>query len=70
MARIVITIEDKPNGGVSVTSDPNVETIMAMDMSGAGWTSAHGLAMHVLNLVWQKFKSKKNSPLILPVIRS
>jgi hypothetical protein len=70
MAKVTIVIEDRPNGGVSCTADPNFETIMAMDMSGTGWTSAHGLAMHILNLVWKKFKTKNNSPLILPGIRS
>ena len=48
MARIVITVEDKPNGGVSVTSDPNFETMMAMDLSGQTLTSAHGYAFSML----------------------
>lgn len=70
MAKITIVIEDTPNGGVSCVATPNFETMMAMDMSGAGWTSAHGLAMFILNQVWKKHKAKAPSPLILPGLRT
>ena len=49
MARITITIEDLPEGGVSVVSDPNFETMAMMDRSGHRLTSAHGYAISTLN---------------------
>lgn len=62
MAKIVIEIEDLPGNKVKVTSTPNFETMMAMDISGHTLTSAHGYAFKVLNTI--RAESQKNSPLI------
>lgn len=48
MAKVTITIEDKGDGNVSVKSDPNFETMMAIDKSGNQLTNAHGYAMCAL----------------------
>lgn len=60
MATIVITIEDKPDGGVKIVSNPSFETMMMMTQSGEALTSAHGYALHVLNEI--RHESKRQSP--------
>jgi hypothetical protein len=56
MPRVVITIEDKEDGNVKVSSDPNFETMMAMDISGQKLTNAHGYAMAALLRVRERSK--------------
>ena len=60
MAKITITIEDKPNGTVSVQATPNFETMMKMEVSGHTLTSAHGYALLALNAI--RNESKKKDP--------
>lgn len=66
MARVVITIEDTGPNGVRVVSEPNFETMMKMDLSGIGLTSAHGYALRALNAIRE---SAKSSRLIINVPR-
>jgi hypothetical protein len=66
MAKITIVIEDKPEGGVEVKSDPNFETMAKMDNSGHSLTSAHGYAIFALNCI-RKAGSKKNSSIIAEI---
>ena len=62
MAKAVITFEDLPNGKVKVVSEPNFETLMAMDLSGNSLTAAHGYLFSVLNHITKL--SKQNGPII------
>lgn len=61
MARIVIVIEDKPEGRVRVVSDPTFETMANMKQSGHAWTAAHGYALSCINHLTAV--SKKMGPL-------
>lgn len=69
MAKITITIEDKPEGKVGIKSEPNFETMMKMDISGEKITCAHGYAFALLNKAREI--SKSNNPLIrrIPLIK-
>lgn len=49
MAKVTIVIEDKPGNKVTIVSDPNFETMLKMDLSGAALTSGHGYAIAMLN---------------------
>lgn len=60
MARINITVEDIGNNKVRITSEPNFETMMKMNLSGEALTSAHGYALAMLNIAREE--SKKNAP--------
>lgn len=63
MAKIVITVEDKLDGGVSVVSDPNFDTMMRGKVSGQlDLTAAHGYAICALNAILEA--SKKQNPKI------
>lgn len=69
MAKIIITIEDTESGNVKITSTPNFETMMKMDVSGETFTSAMGYAFALLNHAWKL--GKKKSPIIreIPKLR-
>ncbi|OPX89076.1 MAG: hypothetical protein A4E53_01684 [Pelotomaculum sp. PtaB.Bin104] len=60
MAKIVITIEDLPNGKVKTSCDPNFDTMIRMHISGTPFTAAHGYALAALNKIVEE--SKKNCP--------
>jgi hypothetical protein len=50
MAKITITIEDLPNGNVSIVANPTVEEMIKGTMSNArGFTAAEGYAMGLCN---------------------
>ncbi len=66
MAKIIIEIEDREDGKVTVTSNPNFETMMAMDTSGHSLTAGHGYALMMLNTVWRESKKVTSSVLHLP----
>lgn len=66
MARITLTIEDKPNGNVSVIADPTFETMIKMNISGDNLTSAHGYALSCINHIRRLSKSGKGD-LIAPM---
>jgi hypothetical protein len=69
MAKVTITIEDRPDGRVSIKAQPNFETLMQKDMSGATWTSAEGMAVFILNRVFQHSKQKAPSKIWIPGIK-
>lgn len=69
MAKITIHIEDLPGDKVKVTSDPSMETMIKMDISGNKLTSAHGYAFNLLNNF--RHLGKMNDPnlkLIIPKV--
>jgi len=67
MAKIVITVEDQPDGNVKVVATPNFETMMQMNASGAAkLTSAHGYALRALNAIIEGSKEKGPSQIIIP----
>ena len=66
MAKIVITIEDDLDGKVKMKADPSFEKIVRMANSGAQMTSAHGMAIFIINRVLdQKRKQQQQSRIIL-----
>lgn len=60
MAKVTITVEDMPNGRVSIKAEPNFETMMKLDISGHTLQPAHGLAIAMLNEA--RRISKSNDP--------
>lgn len=66
MAKVTIEIEDRPDGMVKITATPNFETMMAMDASGEKLTSAHGLALWMLNRTREESKRKEPTLIHLP----
>lgn len=64
MAKIVITIEDMPNGNVSIKSNPTFEDIAKKDLSGETLTNADGYAIAMLNRARQIGKSKESTNLV------
>lgn len=60
MARVTITIEDLPGNKVKVEANPNFETMMKMIDAGHDMTSAHGLALAMVNRAREE--SKKRGP--------
>lgn len=70
MAKVTITIEDLPTGGVKVVSDPNFETIMKLHISGHALTAAHGYALAALNEIRAKGKEPGNQlKVLIPRVR-
>lgn len=61
MAKVTITIEDTPNGMVSVKAEPTFETMAKANMSGNGLTSAQGYAVSALLHVRLAAKKQKSS---------
>lgn len=59
MAKIVITIEDMPGGGVKTESTPKFAAMMRMVQSGHPLTSAHGYAMTALNAILESNKRNR-----------
>jgi hypothetical protein len=69
MARVVITIEDQPNGTVKVVAEPNFATMAQMTASGHELTSAHGYALRALNSIREAAKEQSNTlGIIIPRI--
>ena len=64
MAKVVITIEDKDNGNVSVKANPDFDTLMKMDMSGSGWTGSQGIAFACLGWLWRALKSPEANNIV------
>lgn len=61
MTKITITIEDLPDGKVSVKAEPNFEMMARMDASGHGLTSAHGYALRALNAIREASREQAHS---------
>ena len=70
MARIVITIEDKPGNKVSITADPSMEQMFSMDRSGHDLTSAHGYAFRMLNEARRVSKEMNPTKILIPRVRN
>ena len=64
MSKIVITIEDMPNGNVSIKSNPTFEEIAKKDLSGETLSNADGYAIAMLNRARQIGKSTESTNLI------
>lgn len=60
MSRIVIIIEDLPNGGVEVHANPTFESMASQVASGNDLTPAQGYAMKCINVI--RAVSKKQTP--------
>lgn len=70
MARIVITVEDMPDGTVKTVMDPPFATLMQMNASGHTLTSAHGYALRAVNAIRDAAKDQSNTlGLIIPKVR-
>lgn len=67
VAKIVITIEDLPNGKVKVVASPNAEQMIRQKMAGHDWTAAHGYAFCALNEVRKQSKLLA-SKIIIPKV--
>jgi hypothetical protein len=65
MSRVVITIEDKPEGGVKCECTPNFETMMMKENSGNRLTSAEAYAVHVLNALRKASKEQASALKVL-----
>lgn len=59
LRKVTLTFEDKPDGKVSVTSDPSFETMCQMEISGHGLSSANGYALVAINAIRNASKSKE-----------
>jgi len=68
MAKVVITFEDKPGGGVSVTSFPSFELLIKKDMSGESWTSAESYAIYALNQLREESKRQDPMKILIPQV--
>ncbi len=64
MAKIIITVEDLPNGKVSVVANPSFETMCKIHVSGNTLTSAHGYAMTMMRVVRDVAKSQQKGIIV------
>lgn len=70
MPKIVITIEDLPNGQVKIEATPNFATLMKMDISGHSLTPAHIYGLRMLNEALKLSKVNETPHLIeIPRVR-
>lgn len=70
MAKVTLTIEDLPDGKVKVTSDPKMEVLIKMEVSGYGLSSAEGYAFACLNKIREISKSNSaDNKIIIPRLR-
>jgi hypothetical protein len=67
MSKVIIEIEDLPNDKVKITSTPNFETMMKMDISGEGLSGCHGYAFSLLNHA--RKLAQQSSPIIREIPR-
>lgn len=68
MAKVTITLEDNPEGGVKCVADPSYEILMTIHTSGHEWTSAQAYAMFVLNQLRKESKNQKPTKILIPRI--
>lgn len=64
MSTIIITVEDMPNGNVSIKANPTFEEIAKKDLSGETLTNADGYAIAMLNRARQIGKSTESTNLV------
>lgn len=71
MATITITIKDNFDGTVKVICDPNFETIMKGQISGAmKTTAAHGYAIAAMKRIFEVSTSSGNLNIKIPKLIS
>ena len=66
MARVVIVIEDLPDGKFRIKSDPSMETLSKVLDGKKAVTPAEGHAYFMLNTLWKQVKSGDSLRLLLP----
>lgn len=66
MAKITITIEDKPDNKVAVRIDPSFETLASMVNHGEKLTSAQAYAMFAVRMLREESKRKEPTPIFIP----
>lgn len=70
MAKVIIEIEDIPGDKVKITSNPTMETMIKMELSGDRLTSAHGYAYACLNEIRKLSKSQDpTNKLLIPRLK-
>lgn len=68
MAKITISIEDSPVGGVKVVSTPSFEQMAQMINAGDPGTSAHGYALLALRAIREESKKNQPASILIPRI--
>lgn len=68
MAKVVITIEDKENGKVTITSEPKFSQLAQMIQAGYDSTSAQGYAMRMHRAALEMSKEQGPSKILIPRI--
>jgi len=68
VAKVTITIEDRPNGMVEMKMDPTGETLIKKQVSGEGLTSAEGYALALANRAREISKQPGNIVVGIPRI--
>lgn len=58
MARVVIVIEDHPDGTVKFTSSPSFEQMAKAIQSGEKTPASHAYALKAANAIWRASKEK------------
>jgi len=71
VAKVEIIIEDLPGDKVKITSNPSMETMIKMELSGSNeLTSAHGYAYACLNEIRKLSKSQDpTNKLLIPRLK-
>lgn len=70
MAKVTITIEDKPNGTVATRCDPSFEMMMKIFTRSNDATAAHTYALCAINAINALSKKSRDVKLILPRTKS
>lgn len=65
MAKIIITLEDLPEGKIKIVTEPPLKQIIEMDISGHSISPALGMAFKVLNDI--RKESKNKGPIIVQI---
>lgn len=66
MAKVVITIEDRPGDRVNVVCEPSFDTMMKMVNCGFDLTAGQGYAVSALRRVVEAGKEKGPLKLLVP----
>ncbi len=68
MAKVIIEIEDLPDGKVKVVATPNFESMALMIQSGTEASPAQGMALFAINRIREESKRSAPTPIWLPKI--
>lgn len=66
MARVVIVIEDQPDGTVRTVATPSLETMMKKNAIGERLTSAEGYAIAAINRIIEASKEQGPHGILIP----